>query len=166
MKTASLFAALALVSGLGLGSLSAQTTPPPNLLHMQLRLSDSVGTPLSGGVDVELRVYDDALAGTLLWSELHAASAANGLVDLLLGSVTPFPTNLFAGSDRFLAVKVGTDPEMTPRVRIASVPFALHAASAVEADDVPGKDITPNSVAVNGTPVIDAGGNWVGPSSG
>ena len=138
-------------------------TAPPTLLHLQVRLADSVGTPLDGSVALEVRLYDDASAGTLLWSEAPGATASNGVVDLLLGGTVPFPANAFDGSERWLALQVGADAEMTPRVRVASVPFAFRAATA---DDVPGKDIDPNSISINGFPVIDATGAWIGSPTG
>jgi len=49
---------------------------------------------------------------------------------------------------------------MSPRAPIVSVPYALNAVSAT---DVTG-DIHPSSITVNGVPVVDAAGNWVGPS--
>jgi hypothetical protein len=139
---------------------------PASLLHLQVRLSDSGGTPLNGPVALEVRLYDDAVAGTQLWSEAPAATALNGVVDLLLGSSVPFPPTAFDGTDRWLALQVGADPEMAPRVRLASVPFALRSSSAATADDVPGKDINPNSVDINGLPVIDSTGTWVGDPTG
>src|SRR5262249_5532638 len=72
-----------------------------------------------------------------------------------LGSTTSLPTDLFAGGDRWLGLKVGVDSEMTPRLRVVSTAFARAAA------DVPGGDITPNSVTINGVPVIDASGQRV-----
>jgi hypothetical protein len=41
--------------------------------------------------------------------------------------VTPLPANLFSGADRYLGIKVGSDPEMTPRQRVTSVGYALRA---------------------------------------
>ena len=71
---------------------------------------------------------------------------------------------------------MGTDGEMLPRFRLNAMPppkFADAAATpsqphhrnhTVAADDVPGKDITPQSV--NGFPVIGAAGQWVGSPTG
>src|SRR5262245_20914249 len=107
---------------------------PPNLLHFQARLSDAGGSPLAGPVTVEVRIYDVPLAGVPLWSETHGATALNGVVNLLLGSSLALPSALFNGTDRYLALKVGADPEMTPRRAVASVPFARRAASVAALD--------------------------------
>ena len=58
------------------------------------------------------------------------------------------------------------DAEMVPRLRLASVAYSFRAASAKNADDVLDKDINPGSVTVNGIPVIDSSGNWVGSPTG
>ncbi len=160
------FASAVLGLALALGGLPSSPDAqgaPPTLLHLQARLSDGAGTPLSGAVSFEVRLYDDAVAGTLLWSEPHATTAVNGLVDVVLGSVVGFPAGAFDGSDRYFAFQVGADPEMTPRVRVVSVPFAF---SALSAEDVPGKDITPRTVTANGIPVIDSNGQWIGDPTG
>jgi len=41
----------------------------------------------------------------------------------------PTAAGAFDGTDRFLAFQVGADPEMTPRLRVASVPFAFRAGN-------------------------------------
>lgn len=108
---------------------------PPGLLHLQARLADSVGTPLAGPVSFEARVYDAAVGGTLLWSESHAATALNGVVSVLLGGSTPFPTTLFDGTaDLYFTLEVEGDGEMLPRRRVAAVAFAQMAKTAATAD--------------------------------
>ncbi|HET6201915.1 MAG TPA: hypothetical protein VFI25_03835 [Planctomycetota bacterium] len=111
------------------GRLQAQV-PPPNLLHLQARIADAGGTPLQGPVAVVVRVYDVALGGVPLWEEGQTSTALNGIVNLVLGSVTPLPASLFDGTTRYLAFQVGSDPEMIPRRQIVAVPYALRAAKA------------------------------------
>ncbi|GAC1299812.1 MAG: hypothetical protein NVSMB23_30790 [Myxococcales bacterium] len=43
------------------------------------------------------------------------------------GGGTPFPPGVWNGAARYLGVTVGSDPEMTPRLAVASVPYALLA---------------------------------------
>ncbi|HKE01345.1 MAG TPA: hypothetical protein VKE69_10080 [Planctomycetota bacterium] len=123
---------------------------PPNLLHLQAHLSDSAGVALSGPVTVEVRVYDVPVGGAPLWSETHAASALNGVVTLLLGQVAVLPSGLFDGTDRWIALRVGADAEMTPRRLVASVPFARRAATSAALDPgaaLPANVITSAAVA-------------------
>src|SRR5262249_34596601 len=58
---------------------------------------------------------------------------------------------LWDGSTRYLGVKINSDPEMTPREQITSVPYAFISNDATG-------DIHPNSVTVNGTPIVNSSG--------
>ncbi len=137
---------------------SAWAGAPPELTE-QGRLFDGQGVPLNASVVVVFSVYASGSGGAPLWSETHTVAADDGYFSVQLGSVTPFPSSLWDGSPRYVGIKVGADPEMTPRQDVASVPYALVANDAVG-------DIHPASVTVNGTLVIDNNGAWVGPSSG
>lgn len=47
-----------------------------------------------------------------------------------MGSVTPLTGSVLDGDPRYLEVKVGADPAMTPRLRLTSVPYAFFAEEA------------------------------------
>ena len=118
-------------------------------------------------LNVIFQVYDLPTGGLALWQESHVLVVTDGLVSALVGSNTPLPASLFEdNATLFLGVTYENDTESSPRLRLASAPYALHAGTASQASDVAGADITPSSVTVNGQLVIDAGGNWTGPSSG
>jgi hypothetical protein len=101
------------------------------------RLVDDLGAPLTGPVDLELRVFDAETAGTQLYSEQHQGTpldATGGFaVQLGLGTSPSgaFDAALFSDVDRWLEVVVGTDV-LTPRQIIGSVPWALVAQQANE----------------------------------
>jgi hypothetical protein len=98
----------------------------PNLVNYQGVLKDSGGNPLTGTYSITFSLYSVSTGGTALWTETQGSvSVSNGLFSVLLGSVTPLTPSEFSGTDRWLGVTVGGDPEMTPRQRIASVPYAL-----------------------------------------
>jgi len=139
------------------GVLSAQST---TLLHLQARVSNASGVPVNGPVTLGIAVYSSSSGGSPLWSESQGTVALSGVVHVLLGSSTALPASLFNGSDRWLGITVGGDAEMTPRSLIASAPYAMRAGS------VTGAAIDPTSVSINGIPVIDASGNWVGSPTG
>src|SRR5262249_48243878 len=69
-----------------------------------------------------------------LWSEIHTATALNGVVNLPLGSISVPPLALFDGTSRYVALRVGADAEMTPRRQIAAIPFARRAAGGAPPD--------------------------------
>ena len=73
-------------------------------------------------------IYDRDSGGTALWTETQTVTTADGVFRVALGSVTPFPSNFnFNWSGLYLGIKVNSDPEMTPRVQLAAVPFAFNA---------------------------------------
>lgn len=148
---------LATLAGL-LGSATGSAAVP-SLLTEQGRLFDSSGNPQSGQLSFVFSVYDAETGGTALWTETQNLTLDSGYFSARLGDVTPIPASVFDGNARYLGVKVGTDAEMSPRQSIVSVPYALLANNAVG-------DITPSSISVNGTLVIDNNGEWVGPAAG
>jgi len=161
-----LFTALAgaLLGGVAL----AQSVDPPSLLHYQGRLTDTLGGPVNQvGMNAVFRIYDQPTGGTALYTETRTVDVLDGLVSTLIGEVAALDPLLFdTQAVLYLGVTFGSDSEAMPRYRLASVGYALRAKSASNADDVAGKDITPNSITVNGQPVVDASGNWIGSSTG
>jgi len=101
----------------------------PKLINFQGLLRDGSGNPVVNGVYViRFRIYDDSTAGSNLWEEFDDVQTTNGLFNVRLGDTTDLPNGLFEGSvNRFVGVKVGGDPESSPRTRLISVPFAFHA---------------------------------------
>ncbi len=72
--------------------------------------------------------YDQASGGTALWTETQTVTTTDGIFHVALGSVNPFPSSFnFNWSGLYLGIKVNTDPEMTPRIQMASVPFAFNS---------------------------------------
>jgi trimeric autotransporter adhesin len=116
----------------------------PTTMNYQGRLTDSGGTPLTGTYSIQFTIYADAGGSTSLWSETQLSVSTNdGFFSVLLGSVNAIPESIFDGSDRWLGIKVGTDPEISPLTQLSSVPGAFHASS------VEGYSSGPNNV-ING----------------
>lgn len=105
-------------------SISA-TGAVPELINYQGRLTDASGTPLDTTVAMTFTIYDDPADGSIIWSESQTSvTVANGLFAVLLGSVNPIGEVVFADTVRYLGIKIGTDPEASPRTRLVSVPYA------------------------------------------
>ncbi|MBI4515297.1 MAG: hypothetical protein HY699_05705 [Deltaproteobacteria bacterium] len=108
----------------------------PNLLNYQGRLTDPSGTPKNGTFTMQFAVYDAESGGNQLptgspWSETQSVTVTNGVFNVLLGSVTALPTDLFQGGPldasgplRFLQVTVSGEA-LAPRKRIASAAYAI-----------------------------------------
>ena len=109
-----------------------------HLIRYQGRLVDSAGSPLTTPQTLTFRLYDDPTPGqgNKAWGETHSSvPVTNGQFSVLLGNGTleagsPPLSDVDWSVPLWLAVQVGTDPEMTPRQAIASVPLALRAELA------------------------------------
>ena len=105
--------------------------PLSNVLSFQGRLSASDGKPLTDGpYIVTFGLYAAPFGGAALWTETQAVTQIGGTFAAYLGSVTPFPSDLFAGGDRWLGIQVGAQPEISPRVRLTPSPWAIRALTA------------------------------------
>src|SRR5688500_95648 len=99
---------------------TAVTAAVPTSLSQQGRLLNSNGTPATGSVSLTFTVYDSQTSTTSLWTESQTVALVDGYFAVQLGKSTPFAANLWTGSTPlFLGVKVGMDPEMTPREELA-----------------------------------------------
>lgn len=118
------------------------TASIPRVINYQgLLTNKDTGQPLTGTVNITFSLYDTPSDNTSpLWSETHTGMILNkGLFNVLLGSLNPLSADLFTGAT-FLAVKVGTDPEMTPRRPFSSVPYAFQAENANTLDGMDSAD--------------------------
>jgi YVTN family beta-propeller protein len=102
----------------------------PNSINYQGYLRNTNGTPVSSQVAVVFSLYTTSSGGTAFWTESRNITPANGIYSHQLGSVTPFPADIFANDSLWLGVKVGSDPEMTPREQLTSTPFAFRSGTA------------------------------------
>jgi len=109
--------------------LSLPAYAAPMMINYQGRLIGSDGNPLGGTHDVLFSIYDGA--GSLIWSETHSVTPDNGIFNVALGSFTAsaLEASDFAGDDRYLEIKIGTDAPLSPRTRLLSVPYAVYAAN-------------------------------------
>jgi hypothetical protein len=125
----------------------------PTGITQQGRVLDADGNAIAGEVTMVFTAYDEATDGTSLWTETQSITLDEGYFSARLGedSDNPFPDDFFDGSVRYIGITIGSDDELAPRERIASVPYAYHAS------EVTG-DIHPASVTVGGVEVIDATG--------
>ena len=133
----------------------------PRMLSYQGKLLDVNGRPVSDTTySVLFGLYTVPSGGAAFWTETQTVRTKNGLFSVLLGSVTPIGTLPDAGA-LHLGMKVGADPEMTPRLQIASAAYSYLAERAANSDRLQGKD----TVALDTRYVNEgqaAGGNLTG----
>jgi hypothetical protein len=71
---------------------------------------------------VTFKLYDASIGGITLSTDTHSVTAANGLFTTSIAVTNPAVVD---GRALWLGIKVGSDPEMTPRQEIRPVPYAL-----------------------------------------
>jgi hypothetical protein len=105
----------------------------PETINYQGMLTTPSGDTVPGGdYQVVFRIYDAAVSGSELWnSGSRTVSVSGGIFAYQLGSAMSFPQDLFATEHgRWLGITVASDPEISPRVQLTSVPYAIHSRMA------------------------------------
>ena len=103
----------------------------PGVTNYQGVLTDESGIPLDGAHDLTFALYPADYAIDPLWIETHEGVLLDrGVFSVLLGSVEPFPSDLFDNAQRWVGVAVDGGEEVSPRFYLASVPWAMKAAVA------------------------------------
>lgn len=126
-----LFRYLCLFCCLGNSLLMAQA---PEMTNYQGVLSD----PLSGEAvedtlyQLTFSIYDVAVGGSALWSEIQMVQTRRGVFSSLLGAVNPLTPAILGGPERYLGVRIGNDPELQPRRRLVSSLYAIMSVDAAK----------------------------------
>ncbi len=124
----------------------------PKQINYQGYLTNDVGSPVEGDIQMVFSIYDVPTAGTALWWEDQTVLVINGIYNVQIGqdpTSNPFPANLFDGQ-RWLGVTVESDAEMMPRQSLTSTPFAMRAAVPDSVEDGVIETIHLASYAVTG----------------
>lgn len=101
----------------------------PKLISYQGVLTDIHGIVVpDGNYSLTFKLYNDAMAGTQLWTEGQSISVTNGIFNVILGSVTAL--NLPFNAPYWLGIRVGTDAELSPRIQLTSVGYAFRTLKA------------------------------------
>lgn len=97
------------------------------------------------------------------WTDSYTVLLVDGIYSMTLGDVSagldkkPLTADLFAGN-RFLGITVDAGAELTPRLRVSSVPLAAVATSLI------GGPVNATRVDVGGKAALDLNGVYVGPT--
>ena len=138
-----------LIALLGVASTAYSQEVPPYLAS-QGRIFDDLNKPLSGAQEVTFVIYDsDAVDGAVLWSETLTVNLSNGYYSATLGQTVALNPAIFDGSTRYIGITVGdptTSEELTPRLEVTSVAYAVKASVAENATGA----LTPESISLNG----------------
>jgi hypothetical protein len=115
------------------GALGAANATVPQLMPVQGVLADSLGNPIDGLTTMTFSIYDTSSAPSAFWTDVYtggnAVDVQDGFFTVYLGELDPSGNPLvldFDAPEQWLGITVGGDAEM-PRIRLASVPFALES---------------------------------------
>ncbi|MDD1749128.1 MAG: hypothetical protein LUO89_04560, partial [Methanothrix sp.] len=119
----------------------------PQKMNYQGYLTSAAGVPVNGTVQMVFSIYNVPSGGTELWTETQNVAVTHGVYNVEFGEVTP--VNLAFDVQYYLGIKVGTDPEMTPRIPLTSVGYAFRAQTVemIGSHTHSGTDITSGTVS-------------------
>ncbi|HAB18263.1 MAG TPA: tail fiber protein [Verrucomicrobiota bacterium] len=151
----------------------------PKLLPFQGRLTDPNGAAVPDGVRlIQFKIYEEPSGGSPRWSgELHRTTVNGGLVNVILGTKSPFPPEVDFDRQLYLEITVDVsgpegrpdnaitpaDPPMLPRQAILPVVFAKEAADSRLLDGHDWSSLFVEGVTNPATARIDGG--RLGPGS-
>ena len=116
---------MAVILACATAPLQAQFKGAPDSLSHQGLLRDGTGIPVpDASYSIVFTLYDDATAGSSIWTETQSVATSGGIFNVWLGSVNPLSEVAF-DKPMWLGTKVGADPEMAPRSPLTSAPYAL-----------------------------------------
>lgn len=112
-----------------------------NQINITAYVINKDGKAMSDGdYDVRFSVYSkdrketdlypsDSDAASRIWQETQKISIYDGIMNVYLGSINPFPDNLdFVAGDYYLGIRIGSDSEMAPRKKLGAVPSAINSS--------------------------------------
>jgi hypothetical protein len=120
----------------------------PRTISYQGVLSDTAGYPKKDSTySITFLLYQASSGGSAIWTETKNLTTKRGLFSTQLGDVTPFgPSETAAkATDKvtaplatlafdkqyWMSIQVGSEPELSPRTALSSVPYSI---SAVKSD--------------------------------
>jgi len=93
----------------------------PRMINLQGFLVDDIG-PITGEIEATFRIYNASSGGNSLWEETDSVTVNNGLYSVILGQTNPI--NIVFDDERWIGIQITGHPEMYPRYRQTSLPFA------------------------------------------
>ena len=141
--------------------LSVPAQAVPLQLNQQGRLLDDNGEGLSGSNQMIFKIYDSEEEGDILWSDTLTSEFRNGYYSVLLGTDdenNPLDSTVLEQYPLYLELTLNGEV-LSPRHALSSVPYAQIAGVA---ESVDGGAVNASEVNINGVPVIDGNGDWVG----
>ena len=117
----------------------------PTKMSYQGVLTDASGAPVADGShSLVFKLYNVSTGGAALWTETQGSvNTTNGVLSVLLGSVTPIGI-AFDGA-LWLGIAVDGGGELTPRIELTTSPYSFQAKS-VDDDAVTSAKISDGTI--------------------
>ena len=132
---------------------------PPETINFQGNLKPTgAGFLVDGTYTITFSLYPQAVGGSGLWSEIQNVPVSGGLFDTILGANNPL-TGLAFDAPYWLGIRIDNGPEMTPRVELTAVPYALNVADNTVVKSLQGLQDDITLVAGNGIDIDTSGQN-------
>jgi len=93
----------------------------PSKVSFQGYLTDDVGAPRTGTYDMTFKLYK---GGGYVWTEYQSVTVTDGYFNVTLGAIEPLNDIPFDQPIQ-LGIALAKDPEMVPRITLASAAYAL-----------------------------------------
>lgn len=94
----------------------------PSTISHQGLLTDPGGSPVADDdYSATFSIYDVPTSGSPLWGQKKVLTTVNGIFNIELGPITGVNFH----QDLWLGLQIGSDPEMTDRTKLTSVPSAF-----------------------------------------
>lgn len=109
----------------------------PAQFNYQGRLTKQDGSSIvDGEYSVTFTIYDAPEAGNVLWQDINPVTTKEGFFNTIIGAGTNKLdlSGVDFSKSLYLGIRVATDAEMTPRVQLVGVPYAMQAKAAIHAD--------------------------------
>ncbi len=106
----------------------------PHEISYQGRITDAGGPVADGNYPIVFSLYDVDAGGAAIWTETHPSVEVNdGLYNVMLGSITPFPGGVDFSQQYWLEVEFDGSV-LGPRYQLGASPYALNIASLDASD--------------------------------
>lgn len=111
------------------GSVFAAAGILPQINFQGKVVNRTAGTNITdGSYSFTFSLYSVSSGGTAIWTETKSVTVTNGIFQTMLGDTTTLPGPVDFNTDNlYLGINFNSDGEMTPRVRLAAVPYAFNA---------------------------------------
>ncbi|MEW6516822.1 MAG: hypothetical protein AB1439_07965 [candidate division FCPU426 bacterium] len=128
-----------LLAFIGLLAAQAALADVPRTINYQGRLTYLSGAPLpDGAYALTIRFYASPSdpESSALWTDDCTVQTKNGYFTCVIGANPSHPLTLAFDQPYYVGLKAGSDREMLPRQPLGSVPYALTAATSLDAGSV------------------------------